>query len=233
MMPPPDPAFWRNHAAWPLAGYLLVFGLIEVFALDRTIANAVFFDVTTGHWLGTGRGDFWAHVLIHDAGRWVLRVFAAVALLLWLLSFKVARLRQWRRPVGFVLLAMTLSVVLVGLLKNVTNVDCPWDLAGYGGKNPYIPLFADRPDSLPRAQCFPGAHSSSGFALLCFYFVLRDRNRRAACWALAGALTVGVVFSIAQESRGAHFLSHDLTSAAIVWCVQLALYAWLLKPRPR
>jgi membrane-associated PAP2 superfamily phosphatase len=43
---------------------------------------------------------------------------------------------------------------------------------------------------------------------------------------LAAAIAVGVAFSIGQEARGAHFLSHDLTSAAIAWFVGLGLYAW-------
>jgi membrane-associated PAP2 superfamily phosphatase len=91
-------------------------------------------------------------------------------------------------------------------------------------------LFADRPDFLPRARCFPGAHASSGFALTCFYFALRDRSRMAARWALIGALLVGIAFSIGQEARGAHFLSHDLVGAAIVWFIQLGLYLRLMKP---
>jgi len=123
-----------------------------------------------------------------------------------------------------VLLAMLLATLIVGGLKLVTNVDCPWDIAGFGGNNPYIALFADRPDALPRAQCFPGAHASSGFALFCFYFVFRDSSRRLALWMLATAIAVGITFSIGQEARGAHFLTHDLTSAAIVWFVQLGLY---------
>ena len=128
---------------------------------------------------------------------------------------------------------MVLSIAIVGGLKSITNVDCPWDLIGFGGQNPYVPLFADRPDTLARARCFPGAHASSGFALMCFYFMWRDRSPRLARWALALGIGVGVVFSIGQEARGAHFVSHDLVSAAIVWCVQLALYCWLLRPRKR
>jgi membrane-associated PAP2 superfamily phosphatase len=152
----------------------------------------------------------------------------------WALSFGVARFRPWRRQAGFVLLAMLLATLLVGGLKVVTNVDCPWDLAGFGGHNPYVALFADRPDALPRAQCFPGAHASAGFALMCFYFAFLDRSRKVARWMLAAALAIGIVFSIGQEARGAHFFSHDLTSAAIVWFVQLALYAKMLRPhRPR
>ena len=48
---------------------------------------------------------------------------------------------------------------------------------------------------------------------------------------LAAAIAVGIAFSIGQEARGAHFLSHDLTSAAIVWFVQLGLYAGLFGAR--
>jgi membrane-associated PAP2 superfamily phosphatase len=144
----------------------------------------------------------------------------------WALSFTVDRLRAWRQSAGFVVLSMLLATLIVGGLKAVTNVDCPWDLAGFGGHNPYVMLFADRPDALKRAQCFPGAHASSGFALVCFYFVFRDRSRRAARWMLCAALAVGIAFSIGQEARGAHFLSHDFTSAGIVWFVQLGLYAW-------
>jgi membrane-associated PAP2 superfamily phosphatase len=41
----------------------------------------------------------------------------------------------------------------------------------------------------------------------------------------AGNVSDGVLFSFAQEARGAHFLSHDLASAALVWAIQLGLYA--------
>ena len=61
---------------------------------------------------------------------------------------------------------------------------------------------------------------------MCFYFVFRDHSRSLARWMLAAAIAVGLAFSIGQEARGAHFLSHDLTSAAIVWFVQLGLYSW-------
>ena len=218
--------FWRLHLWWPLLAFTIVFGVLEVFSLDRALARGWYFNVHTGTWLGAGPGEWWARGLLHQDGRWVVRGVAAGALAWWALSFAVARLRPWRRSAGFVLLSMLLSTLIVGGLKTVTNVDCPWDLAGFGGTSPYVALFADRPDTLPHAQCFPGAHSSSGFAIFCFYFVFRDRSRRVAHWMLAAGIAVGVAFSIGQEARGAHFLSHDLTSAAIVWFVQLGLYSW-------
>jgi len=221
-------AFWRTHAFWPLGLLGLALVLIEAFGLDEPIAHALWFNVAAQQWLGAGAGDWWARQLIHTGGAWLVRVIAAAALLAWLVSFVLPAARPWRRSAGFVVLAMAASVLVVGALKTVTNVDCPWDIAGFGGTHPYVVLFADRPDYLPRARCFPGAHASSGFALVAFYFVLRHRWRRLARLALWAACTVGVVFSIGQEARGAHFISHDLTSAALVWVIQLRLYVRVL-----
>jgi len=222
--------FWRTHAWLPLIAFVAAFSVLEVFALDPVIARAWYFDMQTTHWLGTGQGDWWARGLLHTGGRWMVRSIAALGIGAWALSFVTARARDWRRPAGFVAAAIVLSTAIVGALKAVTNVDCPWDLTGFGGHNPYVALFADRPDALPRARCLPGAHASSGFALVCFYFVWRDRSPRLARWGLALGIAVGVMFSIGQEARGAHFLTHDLVSAAIVWSLQLTLYCWLLLP---
>jgi membrane-associated PAP2 superfamily phosphatase len=225
-------AFWIWHAWVPLIFFTVMIGVVELLSLDRPFAEAWYFDLHARHWLGTGPGDWWAHRLLHTGGGWLVRGIGALALGTWLLSFASARVRPWRRMAGFITLSMLLSTGVVGGLKEITNVDCPWDLVGYGGIQPYITLFGDRPDALARGQCFPGAHASSGFALMCFYFALRDRSRRLARFALAGAIAVGIAFSIGQEARGAHFLSHDLTSAAIVWFVLLGVYA-LLPPLGR
>lgn len=223
-------AFWRRHAIWPLLLFLLAFVAIEGLDLDRSLAAALYFDGAAVRWLGSGNGDWWAHQLLHDGGRWLVRGIAGTALLGWVAAILWPPARNWRQPAGYMALAMILSVAVVGGLKAVTNVDCPWDLAGFGGLRPYVPLFADRPDYLPRAQCFPGAHASSGFALVAGYFALRDRAPALARAWLTGGLLLGVVFAFGQEARGAHFLSHDLAGAAVVWSVQLALYAaWLRK----
>jgi membrane-associated PAP2 superfamily phosphatase len=222
--------FWFTHAIAPGVGFVLVLALIAIFDLDRTISRVWYFDASTRQWLGGGHGMWWARDLIHTGGRSLVRVVAGVVLVAWIATFCSERLRHWRRRAGFAFLAVALSTGIVGGLKAVTNVDCPWDLDGFGGNRPYVMLFGDRPDSLPRAQCFPGAHASSGFALLFGYFLLRDRRRRQARWALAGAIAVGVIFSIGQEARGAHFVSHDLTAAAIVWFTQLILYVRILVP---
>jgi len=220
--------FWNQHAWVPLILFVPLFSVVEWTGLDRMLAHALFYD-PVHRWLGEGAGGWWAHGVIHNGGRWLARTVAGSAMALWIASFVSARMRHWRRSSGFVFLSMAAAVLIVGGLKLITDVDCPWDLAEFGGDRPYIGLFAARPHGLPAAQCFPGAHSSSGFALVCFYFVYRDRSRRMATAALIGALLVWAVFALGQEARGAHFLSHDLASLAIVWFAQLGIYVKLLR----
>jgi len=218
---------WRRLVWWPGLAFLLAFAVLELGQLDRPIALALFYHPGSG-WIGAGTGDWWARDVLHQAGRWLPRGVAALALIGWIASFGSGVLRPWRRELFYVLVGMAAVIVSVGLLKELTNVDCPWDLAGFGGTNPYVPLFGDRPDALKRAACFPGAHASSGFALLAIYFALRGRAPGTARFALWAGISVGVVFAFGQEARGAHFLSHDLTSAAIAWLLLAWLYSRLL-----
>ena len=220
------PEFARARPGlWPAVVMLLAAFLLEWLDLDRAIARAWFYHPEMHGWIGTGAGDWWARRLIHSDGRWLVRCIAAAALACWALSFVLPRLAPWRRQALYVFVGMVLVTLTVGLLKQLTDVDCPWDLEGFGGARPYVTLFADRPDYLPAAACFPGAHSSSGFALLSLYFVLRERWPRRARVAFVFAVTVGAVFSFGQQARGAHFLSHDLTSAALAWGMLAALHA--------
>jgi membrane-associated PAP2 superfamily phosphatase len=126
-------------------------------------------------------------------------------------------------------LAVIVSVGTVGALKTVTNKDCPRDLTAFGGEHAYVALFAHRPAELRNARCFPAAHASAGYALLALYFMLRERNRRWARIGLAIGVLTGLVFGLSQQSRGAHFVSHDVWSAFIVWTIALSTYVGIFK----
>ncbi|MBV6425296.1 MAG: hypothetical protein NAOJABEB_03112 [Steroidobacteraceae bacterium] len=215
-------AFWRSHALWPLGAYLVAMGLLAGLHFDTTLAARWFYDASGG-WIG--RGSVWAEGIIHTGGGVAVRLIGLGALVALAASWISARLAPYRRALAYFVLAVALTNAATGLLKHLTNIDCPWDLALFGGRFPYVGLFADRPDALRPAACFPGAHSASGFALVALYFVLRDVDRGKAWVGLATGLGLGAVFAFGQEARGAHFLSHDLTSAAIAWAVSLALYA--------
>ena len=218
-------SFWRMHALWPAVILAVALAVIRVTGLDLVLADGFFGAASRHAWLGANR--WWAVDLIHGGGAMLVRVAGLAAIVAWIVCARVPRWREWRRAWAYVAIGMALCATTVGGLKQITNMDCPRDLARYGGDRPYMRLFGDRPDELPRAACWPGAHASSGFSLVAFYFALRDRRPRLARIALAGSAAVWVVFSLGQEARGAHFLSHDLVGAALVWFLLLALYRWL------
>jgi membrane-associated PAP2 superfamily phosphatase len=94
-----------------------------------------------------------------------------------------------------------------------------------------VHLFAARPTELREAQCFPAAHASSGYALMALYFVAYERGPKLARLGLAAGLVLGLVFGIAQQARGAHFVSHDLWSAFLAWIISLTLYVFAFRAR--
>ena len=222
--------FWISHAVWPAAVFVAAFTAIAVFDVDRRLAHAWFYDAARHQWLGAGAGAWWARDLLHTHGRWLIRIAFLAASVVWIAGF---RSKKYRRPAAYAVLAIVMSTTLVGGLKAVTNVDCPWNLQGFGGDRPYIPILASRPAALLRAKCFPGAHSSSGFALMFGYFLFRGSSPRRARLALAGGAGVGLLFAFGQEARGAHFISHDLASAFIVWITLVWLSRAMLAQQER
>src|SRR5690349_9737193 len=150
--------FWR-HLRAPLILFVLLAGPLAISTADISIAHALFFDEATGSWIGAN--NWWTNEFTHTGGAWLMRIVALAALLLWAATFRWRQWRELRRPALFFAVSMVLSVGLVGLLKSITNVDCPWDLTEFGGRFPYIHLFAHRPSDLRHAHCFPAAHASS------------------------------------------------------------------------
>lgn len=225
----PISTFYWRHLRAPLLVFVLLAALLASTPLDISIAHALYFDEARSRWIGAT--SWWTNELIHRDGAWLMRSVAALALGLWIATWLRSQLHDWRRPALYFFVSIVLSVGLVGLLKALTNVDCPRDLAEFGGAFPFIHLFEHRPEALRHARCFPAAHASSGYALLALYFVLRERSRIAARFGLAAGLAMGLVFGIAQQSRGAHFVSHDVWSAMLVWTVSLTLYTFAFKAR--
>jgi membrane-associated PAP2 superfamily phosphatase len=221
--------FWWSHLQAPLAAFVVFAAVFATTHLDVSIARAVFFDVAHARWIGA---DSWAvNEFLHTGGRWAIRGLVALALACWIATYVQHDWRALRRPAAFFTIATALSIGVVGLLKTLTNVDCPWDLAPFGGQFPFVELFADRPDALRVGRCFPAAHASSGYALLALYFLLRERHAALAKAGLGLGVLTGLTFGIAQQARGAHFVSHDVWSAFLVWTVTLSVYAFAFRGR--
>jgi len=221
--------FWWRQARVPLLVFVLLAGGFAASSTDVAIARTLFFDESRMQWIAAD--SWWVNTVLHTGGRWFIRGIVAAASAFWIVTYMNDRLRPLCRPTAYFVAAAVLSIGIVGLLKTVSDVDCPWDLSQFGGKFPFVELFADRPDALRRAHCFPAAHASSGYALLALYFVFRERNRSMARVGLSIGVAAGLIFGIAQQARGAHFVSHDLWSAFIVYTVSLTLYTFAFKAR--
>jgi membrane-associated PAP2 superfamily phosphatase len=209
---------------WPLIAFVPLAAVLATTNIDEVIAGFLFFDPLRAHWLGAD--SWWINEALHTGGRWLIRLLVAGAACGWLGTYLCPEFRVLRRSLGYFVVATVLAVGSVGLLKTLTNVDCPWDLLSFGGRYPLVHLFADRPDGLRHAHCFPAAHASSGYALVALYFIWRERSDTLARIGLCIGLVTGLVFGVAQQSRGAHFVSHDLWSAFIVWLVAASVYAF-------
>lgn len=220
--------FFRRHLLWPLIVFVLATVLLIPLRGDLWWADRLY--AWEGHQWGLQQ-NFVTQSLIHVMGKRLSTLAWYVVALLLIASGSFPRLRLWRRPLFFLLLATALSTGLVGWMKLWTDVDCPWDLLRYGGSRPFFDLFSLRPASLPRGACFPAGHASAGYAWVALYFFFLATRPRLRWWGLGVGLAVGLVFGIAQQLRGAHFLSHDLWTLTICWSVGTALYWWLLAPR--
>lgn len=234
MIRPLHDVWWRD-VRWALAAFLPFAAILATTNVDEVLAAVFFFDPLHAHWLGAD--NWWVNEGLHTGGRWFVRVLVAFAACAWLGTYALPEFRVLRRQLGYFVVAVVLAVGSVGLLKTITNVDCPWDLLPFGGSFPAVHLFADRPDGLRHAQCFPAAHASSGYALVALYFVWRESNAVLARIGLCVGVAAGVGFGVAQQSRGAHFMSHDVWSAFIVWLVAATVYAFgfgarLAQPNP-
>ena len=124
----------------------------------------------------------------------------------------------------------------ISLLKQTSNAHCPWDLARYGGNQPYVRLFEALPPGALPGHCLPAGHASSALWLLSLAVIWLPEQPRKASRAGCVAIAFGMVVGWMQQMRGAHFLTHTLWSVwiacAIVTALALVLQARVTARRP-
>jgi membrane-associated PAP2 superfamily phosphatase len=135
-----------------------------------------------------------------------------------------------RRECLFALTCLVATPVLVGTLKDLSGVACAYDLARYGG------TLSDELGRYPfmhpgAGRCWPAAHPSGAFALLCLGALHRPRHVRRSLWLLA--LGAGLVLGAYQVARGAHFVSHVIITALVAQVVASSAAAVLLSRTQR
>jgi len=157
-------------------------------------------------------------------GLWLLLLASAAA------SLFVPRLRAHGALLWTSVAAMAVGPVLVVTLKGINSHRCPWDLARFGG---YAQATSDWFVSrIEAGQCFPSGHAAAGFCLIAVYFAGVALGRPGLARAgLIVAIAAGCTFSAVRMAQGAHFLDHNLWSAAIAWGAAALTFAPLLLAR--
>ena len=209
----PDEVIVRTHV-------LLIPGLLALAAIlahntgvDHAIAGWFFDEVSGGF---PARGSAILETLGH-------RLANAMVVALFMLLVLGGMVATWWQPLhGYRRLLLTTAgamaagpTVVVGL-KSVTTPRCPWSLVRYGGLEQAPHFWFTMPANA--GECFPGGHAAGGFALVAIYFAGKvSGNRALERSGLLLTLVAGIGFSLVRIAQGAHFLSHNLWSAALCW----------------
>lgn len=215
-MTPSPPASPRGHSAaprlflWSLCSLLLLM-LWDYSGLDLWLA----------HWFGSARGfplqDHWLwRGLLHDGIRplpWLLEL-GLLAAIVW----PVGALRQLA-PERRAQLALSTLLALLAIsgIKLHSHTSCPWDLQQFGGVAAHVSHWAWGVSDAGGGHCFPAGHASAGFAFLGGFFAFRHALPATARRWLAGAMLAGFTLGLAQQVRGAHYMSHTFWTAWLCW----------------
>ena len=225
MSAPADRRFVLAHFWLPLSVFAVLTLVLMPGRGDLWIADRLY--ALQGHrW--AFRHAFLTDAVIHVAGRDLSMVAWLMVVAAWLFARTRAGLQDWRGPLAYLAVSTLLATAVVAWIKSWSNMDCPWDLLRYGGERPYVGLLGLRPVGLSRGACFPAGHASAGYAWLGLYFFFRAIRPRLRWIGLFAGAMAGLVFGVSQQLRGAHFLSHDVWTAALCWMVAfgLSLLPW-------
>lgn len=134
-----------------------------------------------------------------------------------------------RSKLAVIVASAILVPIAIGAMKAGSIHHCPWNLSRYGGFAPYLRIFDSLPAGTSAGHCFPAGHASSALWLASIgAFWLPERPAKA--WAaFAVGLLPGLALGMAQQARGAHFLTHTLWSAWIAALIVIVL-AKLIMP---
>lgn len=209
---------------------LRIAGLSAVALLAIVLWDRSGLDVALAHATGGPRGfplrdDWLLAKVLHTGAKNV--AWAFILALCLQIAWPVGALRRLptSRRVQLAASALVASAV-VGLLKYGSGTSCPWDLDEFGGVARHLSHWSGwwMHDG-GAGRCFPAGHASNGFAFVGGYFSLRRHAPRLAVTWLACALAAGLVLGVAQQLRGAHFMSHTLWTGWLCWMV-----GWGLDP---
>ncbi len=235
--PPVTPRQSRDpllRSVWPvMAALAAVVALSELTAIDLWVQDRCF-DFTAMRWAVDENARL-PKAWFYTGPKVVLIAFglACIGLLVGPERWRQRLgLGERRRELAAVVATLALGPFLIGEAKARTNLFCPYEITRYGGDVPYVRLFEPFPkDQRPgrRGVCFPAGHASGGFALMALAGLATTRRGRLR--GLAIGLAFGTWMGAYQMLKGAHYLSHTLITALLMWLLFLGCRSLLQRIR--
>ncbi len=154
------------------------------------------------------------HGIIKD----IIIVIYTVIFITWCASFKVEKLKAKRWYLGYLFWVSIIAAGAIGIIKSHSAHACPWNMT--------VPTTTgfEWDFSAKKGHCFPGGHAATGFMIMTGFFVFRLSNKKLAYICLFAGIILGLVMGWGQMMRGAHFFSHNIWTAWVIWCVNTIFY---------
>ncbi|MEI7799781.1 MAG: phosphatase PAP2 family protein [Opitutaceae bacterium] len=193
--------------------------LLEYTAIDLWVQD-LFYNPTSKTWLVDQQAPL-GRIFFYNGPKGLVWVISLGVLTL---ALGPARWREkWqlnRRGLWLAVLVLATVPLLAGIGKEYTNTFCPSEVRRYGGDVAYVKLCEpfpaeDRPAR--RGGCFPAGHASGGFALMGLLLVRPTRRWRLNT--VTFGLILGWWMGGYQMLKGAHYLSHTVTTMLVAWLV--------------
>jgi membrane-associated PAP2 superfamily phosphatase len=197
--------------------------LIVIFIWDITDL-----DVAWEHWYGNAQGfalrnDDLLQYWFHDFAQNILRALFLVCVVM--VFYPLGFFKRLAKPERVhLVLATLLALISVLVVKRISQTSCPWSLIEFGGVARYVPYWQWGVPDGGGGHCFPGGHSSSGFAFVAAAFWLRSLSKQLAVLAWLTASATGLMLGWVQQMRGAHFFSHTMWAWLLYYGVGMAYF---------
>lgn len=204
-----------------LAAALAIFFSIAGVILHQTGADLAIagyiFKLSGGAF--TLRDNVWFKHIFHDLGKHLFQVAFLVVIGLQIYFYHTQAPQHKKTRTWFVLACAAITLIFVGILKATTTLPCPWAITAFGGEKAFVPLAsAFDTTNFPLGHCFPAGHAAGIYAWLGIAFIFPLFSK--PFWqSFCAIFFIGLLYSLVQNLRGAHFLSHDCFSIALSFAV--------------
>lgn len=180
-------------------------------------------------WIFDAYQPLW-RFLFYDLVRFSFHIFIFAFLAICIVFRNKAFIKNNERNILIFFLSSTLSLLIVNLTKEVTNMPCPLNIDRYKeGGVPITAIWESYKNYIPtkKMTCWPGGHASIGFSFISAFFLFNRPTYKYI--ALAFGACLGWILGFYKMTFGDHFFSHNFITMLICWIIPLIITKYIDK----